>query len=190
MAVSVFNDRAQNGWNLGALLRLPTLSDHGTDVKGLRPFSRKVRTPMWNKLKKSTQIHDLQLDELWNKMKQRLETMAGQAQEKGSAVFVSILPFLHDKDLLKWTEGLTKSASTIYDKAMDAEYLKSHLGGGEHRLFDGGHTLSGSWEAVKDALPDDNFAQEVTAWTQSYLKDLTTTNDMPFFNLDKENFDG
>ncbi len=55
---------------------------------------------MWNKLKKSTQIHDLQLDELWNKMKQRLETMAGQAQEKGSAVFVSILPFLHDKDLL------------------------------------------------------------------------------------------
>ena len=38
--------------------------------------------------------------------------------------------------------SLAEGPATIYDKAMDAEYLATHVGGGNHRLFDGGHTLS------------------------------------------------
>lgn len=48
---------------------------------------------------------------------------------------------------------LAKGAPTIYDKMMDAQYLETHVGGGLHRLFDGGHTLLGAFEAAKDAWP-------------------------------------
>ena len=34
----------------------------------------------------------------------------------------------------------------MYDKAMDAAYNATRIGGGNHRLFDGGHT---SWARFK-----------------------------------------
>ena len=42
--------------------------------------------------------------------------------------------------------------ASIGRKAMDAEYLRTHIGGGWHRLYDGGHSLVGSWKAVSEAL--------------------------------------
>ncbi len=49
------------------------------------------------------------------------------------------------------TQAVVDGSATIYDKAMDAEYLETHIGGGLHRLFDGGHTISGAWDAARDA---------------------------------------
>ena len=40
---------------------------------------------------------------------------------------------------------LVEGAPTIYDKAMDAQYIATHVGGSFHRLFDGGHTLFGAF---------------------------------------------
>jgi hypothetical protein len=73
---------------------------------------------------------------------------------------------------------------------MDAEYLRAGIGGAYHRLFDEGHTIWGSWEAVREALPGDSRLQEMVGWIGAYAKDVTTMKGMPFFNLDKADFDG
>ena len=49
----------------------------------------------------------------------------------------ALLPFLSQIDLLKWSKDVVNGIDGLYDKAMDAEYLKTHIGGGNHRLFDG-----------------------------------------------------
>ena len=56
-------------------------------------------------------------------------------------------------DLNDVLAGLAKGPATIYDKAMDAEYLATHIGGGSHRLFDGGHTIAGAFQAVPRRHP-------------------------------------
>ena len=48
-------------------------------------------------------------------------------------------------DLNSAMASLAKGPATIYDKAMDTKYLATSIGGGNHRLFDGGHTLSGAF---------------------------------------------
>ena len=63
----------------------------------------------------------------------------------------------------RWTRESFNAAATIYDKATDAEYLQTHIAGGLHRLFDGGHDLIGAWKAVRHARVDDSLAQEVAA---------------------------
>ena len=69
---------------------------------------------------------------------------------------------------------------SIYDQAADAVYNTTHIGGGSlHRLFDGGHSITGMWEAAKNASPDDSFAQEVMGFSQAYFKDFITTVGMP-----------
>lgn len=72
-----------------------------------------------------------------------------------------------------------------YDKALDAEYLRTHIGGGSHRLFDGGHDLLGAWTAVREASETDSFAQEVIGYIHALWKDVTTVKGLPFVTLDK-----
>ena len=85
-------------------------------------------------------------------------------------------------------QNMVKGAPTIYDKAMDAEYLASHIGGSYHRLFDGGHTL---WDAVRvghAASPDDNIIQEAVGILQGLLRDVSTTRGLPIANWDPETY--
>lgn len=98
------------------------------------------------------------------------------------------LSFLTMGDLLKWAEGITKSAATVYDKAMDKIYLQENIGGGNHRMFDGGHDLAGAWEAVKNAKSDDAFQQEVIGYASGLWKDLTTVKGLPFTTWEPEAF--
>ena len=67
---------------------------------------------------------------------------------------------------------------------MDAEYLRTHIGGGWHRLYDGGHSLVGSWRAVSEALPDLGALDQLGVWANEYWKDLITTRGMPIVILD------
>jgi len=103
-----------------------------------------------------------------------------------------ISALLAQADILKWTEEITKqivgAKSTIYDKALDAEYLKTHIGGGYHRIFDGGHDPISAWEKVRDASADDTFVQEVIGYSSALWKDLVTTMGLPFKTLDQESF--
>jgi hypothetical protein len=103
-----------------------------------------------------------------------------QVPGKISDSLPACLSFLSLNDLLKWAEEITKSAATVYDKAMDKNYLLESVGGGNHRMFDGGHDLAGAWEAVKNVRPDDTFQQEVIGYASGIWKDLTTVKGLPF----------
>ena len=100
-----------------------------------------------------------------------------------------VLPFLSIDDLLTWTKKLSNNFDSIYDKAMDAEYIKSHIGGPYHRLFDGGHSPVKAWEKVKNASETDSFSQEVVGYVLGIWKDATTKMGMPFKTIDKGFFD-
>ena len=63
-------------------------------------------------------------------------------------------------DLNGMLAGMVAGPATIYDNAMDAVYLATHVGGGSHRPFDGGHTIPGAFRAVRDASPDDTIVDE------------------------------
>ena len=100
-----------------------------------------------------------------------------------------LLPFLSQNELLSWSKNLTNGVESIYDKAMDAEYIKTHIGGGYHRMFDGGHSPVNAWEKVINASETDSFAQEVIGYVSAMTKDATTKMGMPFTTIDKEYFD-
>lgn len=115
--------------------------------------------------------------------------MRDKASKATATAIASTTAFFAEADLLKWTEELTKSAATIYDKALDKEYLATKIGGGNHRLFDGGHDLFSAWERAREAAKDDSFAQEVIGCITALWKDVTTTKGLPFATLDKASYD-
>ena len=108
-------------------------------------------------------------------------------------------------ELLATTQGLLASAlssdlngllqtmvggsATIYDNAMDAVYNATRVGGGNHRLFDGGHTVSGAIEAVREASPDDTVIEEAMGFLQGIFRDMTTVKGLPLANWDKATYD-
>lgn len=81
--------------------------------------------------------------------------------------------------------------ATIYDKAMDANYIATHVGGGDHRLFDGGHDLLGAWQAVSTAAREhgDNFTETVGHYLGAIWKDMVTPKGLPVVTWDKQTFD-
>jgi hypothetical protein len=115
-----------------------------------------------------------------------------QQAQRLSAAAVSgtstVSVFLTQPDLLKWSERLTESTATLYDKALDAEYLRTHVGGGNHRLFDDGHDLVSAWDRVKSASGDDSFQREVVGYAQALWKDVTTSQGLPFATWDQASF--
>lgn len=89
----------------------------------------------------------------------------------------------------RYLRDIFETAPTAYYKAMDAwREVSGHLGF-DHRVFDGGHGPVDAWQAVKDALPDDSFKQEIIGFLQAYWKDLVTPMGMPIASLNKENFE-
>ena len=111
----------------------------------------------------------------------------------------------HADEFLAATQGLLASAlsadlngmlanmvagpATIYDKAMDAVYHATHIGGGNHRLFDGGHTILGAFRAVRDASPDDTIVEEAMGLLQGLFRDMSTDKGLPLANWDKATYD-
>ena len=92
-------------------------------------------------------------------------------------------------DLNSALASLANGPATIYDKAMDARYLATSIGGGNHRLFDGGHTLSGAFEAARNASADDSIVQEALGYMQGLFRDVTTPKGLPLANWDKATYD-
>ena len=91
-------------------------------------------------------------------------------------------------DLNKLLQNIVKEPATIYDRAMDAEYMATHVGGSYHRLFDGGHTISGAIDAARGASPDDNIIREALGTVQGLFKDGTTPMGLPLANWSQETF--
>ena len=87
-------------------------------------------------------------------------------------------------DLNAMLQDMVNGSATIYDKAMDAVYLETRIGGGNHRIFDGGHTIAGAIEAVRGASPDDTVIQEALGFLEAMFKDMTTPKGLPLANWD------
>ena len=99
--------------------------------------------------------------------------------------YTTALNWKNNGELSNWlSDHFSSQYATIASKAMDAEYLRSHLGGSWHRLYDGGHTLAGSWNAVAESLPDADSLDKLSTWANEYWKDLITTRGMPVVLLD------
>ena len=98
-------------------------------------------------------------------------------------------PALGQSSILSYLGELTSSAATKYDKALDAIYLDTHIGGGYHRLFDGGHDLFGAWKRVSEVSQDDTFTEQTMGYVSALWKDVTTTRGLPFATVSKESFD-
>ncbi|MCY4499826.1 MAG: hypothetical protein OXC14_21415 [Rhodospirillaceae bacterium] len=92
-------------------------------------------------------------------------------------------------DLNELLQATVKGSATIYDKALDAEYLRTHIGGANHRMFDGGHTIAGAIGAVRDASPDDTVIAEAMGFLEAMFKDLSTPKGLPLANWDKATYD-
>ena len=85
-------------------------------------------------------------------------------------------------------QNMVKGSPTIYDKAMDAEFIATHIGGAQHRLFDGGHTIIGAFRAGHAASPDDSIIQEAMGTLQGLLRDVSTPSGLPLANWDYETY--
>ena len=96
-------------------------------------------------------------------------------------------------DLNRLVAAAVKGAPTVYDKAMDANYLdpavRSGLGGSYHRLFDGGHTIAGAVRAVRGVSADDTVVQEALGTIKALLRDASTPRGLPLATWDKSTFD-
>ena len=88
-----------------------------------------------------------------------------------------------------WLQDIATGSATIYDKAMDATYNATHLGGSYHRLFDGGHTITGAFNAARGASADDNIVHEALGTLEGLFRDGTTPRGLPLANWNKETFD-
>lgn len=93
------------------------------------------------------------------------------------------------RDLNGLLHDMVKGSATIYDKAMDAGYLATGIGGGNHRLFDGGHTIAGAAKAVRDASDEDSIIEEAMGFLQGIFRDMSTPKGLPLANWDKETYD-
>lgn len=90
----------------------------------------------------------------------------------------------------EWTEWVSESAPTVYDKARDAFYNATNEGGSElHRIIDYGHGILDSWNVVKDALPSDSTPEEISGYFSSLWKDMATPQGVPIVSISRENYD-
>ena len=122
------------------------------------------------------------------------EALPGRGMNPQAQTFATLQGLLANADLSRaindWLQGLVAGAPTIYDRAMDATYNATHIGGGLHRMFDGSHTIPGAFQAVRDASPDDNIFQEAAGLLQALARDATTPMGLPLLNWDQDTFYG
>ncbi|MGH6682320.1 MAG: hypothetical protein ACRECA_00090 [Pseudolabrys sp.] len=100
--------------------------------------------------------------------------------------YTAALDWKNNAEFSNWlADQFSNQRATIAGKAMDAEFFRTNIGGNWHRLYDGGHSLTGSWKAVSEALPDLTALDRISIWVNEYWKDLITTRGMPIVILDR-----
>lgn len=114
---------------------------------------------------------------------------AGRLAQAGSDYANAVLGTEWARTADRWLRDLVDAKATAVSRAMDAEYLRTHIGGGWHRLFDGGHDLWGAFKATRSAIPDDTLLKQLGTYATELWKDLATPNGLPVFTWDKDTFD-
>ena len=111
--------------------------------------------------------------------------MIGQAQAFAIIQGLMANPQI-SRELNDWLHGLV-DGRTNWDQAMDAVYNQTYTGGSYHRLFDGGHTLFGAFQATREVAADVNIFKDVSELIQALARDATTPRGLPFFTWDQWN---
>ena len=77
-----------------------------------------------------------------------------------------------------------------YDKAIDAVYNQTHVGGSAyHHIIDGQHSIWGAFKAVQDVHLHDSWAKELGAASEHLLRDTASVSGInPFFTLTPDQF--
>ncbi len=114
----------------------------------------------------------------------RIESTASFILSTGQALLATNL----SNEINGIVQNLVSGSATIYDRAMDAQYIATGIGGAHHRLFDGGHTIIGAIRAGHSASPDDNIIQEALGTMQGLLRDVSTPNGLPLANWDYDTY--
>lgn len=93
--------------------------------------------------------------------------------------------------LAHWTASTFNHNFDDYDKAIDAVYNSTHVGGSSyHHLLDGQHTILSAFQAVKDVKADDSFVMEFLQASEHLLRDVASVSGInPFFSFTPEQFD-
>lgn len=78
-----------------------------------------------------------------------------------------------------------------YDRAIDAVYNSTHIGGSStHHLLDGQHTILGAFGAVKDVSVDDSFAKEFLEAGEHLLRDTASVSGInPLISFDSKHWE-
>ena len=102
-----------------------------------------------------------------------------------------ILPILSQAQWLRGLDRITTAAATNFDKAMDSRYLETYIGGGNHRMFDGGHTLGGAWGNIAKmcGVAKCSTGEQVNGYLNAIWKDLVTPKGLPFVTMEKQTYD-
>ena len=85
-------------------------------------------------------------------------------------------------------QDTVKGSATIYDRAMDARFIETGIGGSHHRLFDGGHSISGAFAASRGASPDDTIVQEAMGAMLGLFRDASTPHGIPLATWNQDTF--
>ncbi len=123
---------------------------------------------------------------------QKLQSLGKSAKTRWNAstavageAYSAALNWKNNSELSLWlTDHFSNQYATVASKAMDAQYRLTHFGGGWHRLYDGGHSLAGSWNAIRTELPELSALDHLGTWAHEYWKDFITTRGMPIVVLD------
>ncbi|WP_456276557.1 hypothetical protein [Bacillus sp. AK128] len=93
--------------------------------------------------------------------------------------------------LAQWMASTFNHNFDEYDRAIDAVYNSSHVGGSSyHHLLDGQHSVLGAFKAVRDVKADDSFVTEFLQAGEHLLRDTASVSGInPFFSLSPEQFD-
>jgi hypothetical protein len=97
------------------------------------------------------------------------------------------------RSLEHWTSDSFGKLSNVYTQALDGDFVKGLQSGADyvspwlHRLFEG-HTVGAAWRAVRSALPDDWFAEEVIGWLRALGSDFVTVVGLPVTSLTPEGY--
>ena len=171
-------------------LRETTASKKVRDVANstkIRDAAASVKGPVQDASKKASDLGIATAERLKFGSRKSLDATGSAAN-----VLLSTTPALLANNLSGEINGLmqnmVKGSPTIYDKAMDAGYIATNIGGAQHRLFDGGHTIIGAFRAGHAASPDDTIIQEAMGTLHGLLRDVSTSSGLPLANWDYETY--
>ena len=100
---------------------------------------------------------------------------------------LAVLPALpFGKKLEKSVGHVIDDTPTVYDDYVDRIYNATHIGGPNHRIFDGSHSPIAMWEKIKNTLPDDSRTEEIRNYFITMFKDMQTIKGIPLVNIENK----